>query len=441
MSFRISDSLELPPDSAKWTNAVLAIRGAGKTWAAADFAEELVRHNVPILVIDPLGLWWGLRVGVDKDGNPDPNVAGLPVVIFGGHHGDMALPITTHTKGKREWEELDEQKLGVMVNSILESGISAVLDVSGLSSILKRRIVAQFVYEVMRQYESVGGYGVRHVFLEEAAEFAPQHLFAGDESHNSLGAVGKLVREGGNFNIGCTLITQRPAVLNKDCLTQCNCLFVLRILHKIDKDAVKTWVESMANPKDKAIGKWYDGLKELKNGEGWVWHPEQPNEIFQEIKFRKRTTLHATREYFQGVGKTPLKPQGVGYYLDKYKKIFTPTPTTRPPPLVKNFEAPRVSPDGITRPITAEPGEEWGTEKVASKQDDSTYKHPEHPAVRRCVVGPLKTEHLVAKQSGNRIDDQFKGLNRIRIVDAVREHRLVVCIILGLLLSAWYLHN
>jgi hypothetical protein len=436
--YKSSESLELPEGAAKWTNAILAIKGAGKSWAAADFAEELVRHEVPILVIDPLGLWWGLRVGVDDDGKPDPNVAGLPVVIFGGHHSDMALPITTQTKGKREWEELDEEKLRVMVNSILESGISAILDVSGLSSTLKRRIVAQFVYEVMRQYESVGGYGVRHVFLEEAAEFAPQHLFVGDESHNSLGAVGKLVREGGNFNIGCTLITQRPAVLNKDCLTQCNCLFVLRILHKIDKDAVKTWVESMADPKDEAIGKWYDGLRELKNGEGWVWHPEQPNEIFQEIQFRKRTTLHATREYFQRIGKTPLKPQDVGDYLDKYKGIFAPTPTTRPPPIARNFEAPNVSHDGITHPITAEPGEVGGTEKVASKQDYPTQEHPDEE-VRRCVVGPLKTEHLVAKQSGKRID-QFKGLNRVGIVDVVREHRLAVCIILGLLLSAWYLH-
>ena len=431
--YKLAEDLELPDEASRWTNAILAIKGAGKSWAAADFAEELVRHDVPILVIDPLGLWWGLRVGVDNDGNPNPNIAGLPVVIFGGRHGDMALPITTQTKGKREWEALDEEKLKVMVNSILESGISAVLDVSGLSTNLKRRIVAQFVYEVMRQYESRGGYCVRHVFLEEAAEFAPQQLFAGDESHNSLGAVGKLVREGGNFNIGCTLITQRPAVLSKNCLTQCNCLFVLRVLHKIDKDAVKTWVESMANPRAKAIGKWYDGLKELKNGEGWVWHPEQPNEIFQEIKFRKRTTLHATREYFQGPGKTPLKPQDVGHYLDKYKKIFTPAPTTRPPPLVRNFEAQSASHDGITRPITSEPG----TEGVAITQGYSTY---EHSAVRRCVVGPLKTEHLVAKQSGNRIDDPFKGLNRVRIVDVVREHNLAVCIILAILLSAWYLH-
>jgi hypothetical protein len=204
----------------------------------------------------------------------------------------------------------------------------------------------------------------------------------------------------------------------------------------------------MADPKDKAIVKWYEGLKTLNNGSGWVWHPEQPNEIFQEIQFRKRTTLHATREYFQGVGKTPLTLQDISDYLDKYKKIFTPAPTTRPPP-VRNFEAPSVSYDGITYPIAPAPGEapltpvSSGTEKVAIKQDYSTYElrrdHVNYVIPDSELTTCFATEHL-AKQSGNKIDYQCKSPNQSRVVDIVREHRLAVCIILVLLLSAWYLH-
>ena len=43
-----------------------------------------------------------------------------------------------------------------------------------------------------------------------------------------------IVRRGRKKGIGCTLITQRPAVLSKDVLTQCEVLCVLRLVHPVD---------------------------------------------------------------------------------------------------------------------------------------------------------------------------------------------------------------
>ena len=65
MTLRISDKLSLPDDSALWTFADLAIKGAGKTYAASVMAEEMVKAGIPIIALDGLGVWWGLRVGVD----------------------------------------------------------------------------------------------------------------------------------------------------------------------------------------------------------------------------------------------------------------------------------------------------------------------------------------------------------------------------------------
>ena len=218
---------------------------------------------------------------------------------------------------------MDEDKLKLMVKAILEARMSAVIDTSDFSKGMRRHIVTIFVAELYRLNQK---YGPRHVFLEEADEWIPQRLRSGDEwGSRCFGAVDDLVRKGGNFNLGTTLITQRSAVLSKDVLTQVNCLIVLRILHKLDKEAVKTWVESVATPDDKSIAKWYDSLRDLKNGEAWIWHPEEPK-FFDRIQFRERETLHATREYFtrSAFEQKDVSMQDVGSFVAKFKQVFEP---------------------------------------------------------------------------------------------------------------------
>jgi len=313
MKLKISKTLELPIEAAVWTFAVLSIKGWGKTYVSADFAEELIKNEIPIVVLDGMGIWWGLTVGVKEN-------KGLPVVVFGGQHKDLDLPLK---QVDRIRQNVDEDKLREMVKAILDARISVVLDTSGLSKGIQRRIVATFVSELTRLNAQ---YGTRHVIIEEADLWCPQKgLMGGGDLALSAGAIDDLVRRGGNYNLGCTMITQRSAVLNKDVLTQASCLIVGRILHKIDKDAVKTWVQSMGDPQDPKIIKWYDTLRELKNGEGYVWHPEDPV-IFRKVMFRERETLHATREYFRELKTTEIKPLDRSEFIDRYKKIVAPKP-------------------------------------------------------------------------------------------------------------------
>ena len=320
---RISKDLELPIEAATWTFGVLAIKGAGKTYGAGDSAEEIIKAGIPIVAIDPMGIWWGLRVGVDKKGQPDPAKPGLPIVVFGGQHADLPIPMIGDSR-KMGKVGLDEGRLCLMVKAILESGINAVLDLAGLSKSMKTKIVAVFVSELMRLYEmNASIYGPRHVFLEEANKFCPQREVKGDVAV-STGAIESLIMSGGNYNLGATLITQRSAALNKNVLSQCNCLIVLRLLDPRDKNAVREWVTNVADPKDPKIVKWFDGLRDLKNGEAWVWHPE--SKIFQKIKFRLRETLHATREYFTTVQAKKIKALDVSEFVAKFNKVFAPKP-------------------------------------------------------------------------------------------------------------------
>src|SRR5215813_2986480 len=78
-------SLRLPINAATKTFAILAKRGAGKSYTGAVLAEEFYKVGVPFVVFDPIDIWWGLRVGTDGKSS------GLPVVVFGVENADIQI--------------------------------------------------------------------------------------------------------------------------------------------------------------------------------------------------------------------------------------------------------------------------------------------------------------------------------------------------------------
>ena len=80
-------SLRIPLNAATKTFAILAKRGAGKSYTGAVMAEEFHKYNIPFVVFDPIDVWWGLRL--NKNGKD----TGLPVAVFGLEHADIALNV------------------------------------------------------------------------------------------------------------------------------------------------------------------------------------------------------------------------------------------------------------------------------------------------------------------------------------------------------------
>ena len=81
----LAPDLVLPAEAVTQTFAILAMRGSGKTYTAAVMVEEMAKAALPFAVVDPIGVWWGLRADAAGTG------PGLPVVVFGGDHGDLPL--------------------------------------------------------------------------------------------------------------------------------------------------------------------------------------------------------------------------------------------------------------------------------------------------------------------------------------------------------------
>lgn len=259
----IGGGLTLPVDAVTETFAILAKRGSGKTYTAKVLVEELVDAGQQVCVIDPLGVWWGLRSSAD--GKSD----GLPVVIFGGDHFDV---------------QIEETAGRLIADAIVDHSLSCVVDLSLLSKSATRRFMADFLERLYRRNKAP-----RHVVVDEADAFAPQR--AQPDGARLLGAMEDLVRRGRVKGLGVTMITQRPAVLNKDVLTQAEVLVALRMTGPRDVAAIDEWVRLHAD-EDQAR-ELKASLPSLPVGTAWVWSPGWL-ELLRRVAVRRARTFDSS---------------------------------------------------------------------------------------------------------------------------------------------------
>ena len=258
-------SIQIPINAATKTFAILAKRGAGKSYTGAVIAEEFSKNNIPFVVFDPIDVWWGLRL------NKDGKNKGLPVVVFGLEHADISL---------------DREMGRKIAQAVVKENISCVISTFGMPKVGQRHLIAEFAEEILNINNIP-----RHIFIEEAHEFVPQRVFGG--LGKTFNAVSNLVVMGRNRGLGVTLINQRAATINKDVLTQLDTLLAFRNVSPQDRKALKEWVEAHSAEGD--FEKFMDSLPSLPTGEGWIWSPEFLG-VFKKIKIRERETFHPDRE-------------------------------------------------------------------------------------------------------------------------------------------------
>jgi len=257
----------LPQDMITQTFAILAKRRTGKTYTASVMAEEMVKAELPFVVLDPTGAWWGLRASADGKRE------GLPVIVIGGAHGD--LPLEAHSG--RLIAEIVVEHPGWYVIDLSLSQSNAEQDRFALD-------FAERIYRLKEKHREP-----LHLFVDEADSFAPQRPIRGQE--RMLGAYESLVRRGGIRGVGVTLITQRPAVLNKNVLTQTEVLIVLQITAPQDQKAIDDWVRQNGTKEERDT--LMASLASLKQGEAWVWSPSWL-EKFERVRIRQRETFNSS---------------------------------------------------------------------------------------------------------------------------------------------------
>jgi uncharacterized protein len=244
---------------------ILGINGSGKTYTAKGLAERLLDDKQRICVIDPTGVWYGLKSSASGKS------AGYAVVIFGGAHADVQI-------GGLHGEAIAE--------AIGTSTTPAILDVSQMRGSERTRFFADFA-ETLR----IKNTGPLNLFIDEAHLFMPQGRVSDPQSANMLHAANNLISLGRSRGLRITIISQRPAKIHKDSLTQVHSLIAMRLIAPQDRAAVEAWIADQADvQRGKEI---IASLPALKTGEGWLWAPEI--DVLERIKFPKITTFDSSR--------------------------------------------------------------------------------------------------------------------------------------------------
>lgn len=281
------DSLKIDAiDYASRGNGILGIRDSGKTYTATYFAEQLFRCEIPFITFDPTGVWKFLRV-------PGAGAA-IPVVVAGGRDGD--LPLTPASAP-------------AIVEAAMKGRVSLILDMTSqdLSKADWRRIVLASIAVLMQKNFD---HGLRHVFIEEAAEFVPQRPLDGQ----TFAKVEQLVRVGGNQRLGVTLINQRAEEISKSVLELCDNLFLHRQKGKNSLASLHKWL---------TIGE-VEGAKEiiatlstLPTGVCYAWLGEEAKAV--RCKVPAKASLHPDRRALIGsVTAGETKPRiDVGAFVEK----------------------------------------------------------------------------------------------------------------------------
>jgi hypothetical protein len=265
-------------DSSTMTAAILAKKGSGKTYLGMVLAEEFMMSpglGVPVVIVDPTGVWYGLRSMAD--GSP----SSFAVLTLGGEHGDLAI---TCRHGEQVANLVDELRPKPVI-----------IDVSRMAPPEQHEFMADFGQKLFM----LSVRSPLHLIIDEADEFAPQSLQTSRHQRRSLEVIDRIVRRGRTKGLGVTLISQRPAVVNKNVLSQIDSLFLLNMVAPGDLNAVDDWLKLRVKAEQRI-----ECLSQLANLPPGVAFCTQSGIL---AKFRKFTVRR--RETFDS-GRTP-KPNEV----------------------------------------------------------------------------------------------------------------------------------
>ncbi|KKM77192.1 hypothetical protein LCGC14_1372550 [marine sediment metagenome] len=403
----LARGLVLPLDVATQKLAFIGRSGSGKTYGASKLVELMLLAGIQVIVLDGVGVWYGLRLGK----------AGFDLPIFGGLHGDVPLE---PTGGE------------LIADLVVDRGISVVLDVSMMRKGPRKQFATLFAEQFFQRKKARRS--PVHIVIEESQMFVPQRpqqteRRGGISDGRMKGAFEDLTKIGRNFGIGHTLITQRPQAVDKDVLNQIEVLFAFQTNGVHEKKAICDWVT------DKGLEvNLVEELPGLEIGQPWVWSPQWLR-ITKHIRINRKVTADtsSTPEHYDEVTEpVPLAsadmkqlqqdmaatierakaedPKALRVEVAKLKRELQQREQRQPEPVVEHVEVPVLSDAHVAQMLEAstalaDAGDvalRIGKELLASLEKVRNNRAaPRKPTPRQPVAPPARPAKHVATGQGN----------------------------------------
>lgn len=276
----ISPDLRLPINAVTQKFGILGTSGSGKSFTAMKMAELMLDINAQIIAVDPVGIWWSLRLA--KNGK---SVGYEQVRVFGGDHGD--LPLTKES--------------GALIGRLLaERRISAVLDVSQFTTSEMKKFLTEFAEQFFQSKKR--NKSPVHLFLEECQTYIPQDR-SDREDPLMLNRWERLIKFFRNYGGGTSMISQQPQSVNKKCLNLADTLFAMRTIGSHERKAIMLWVKDVVESEVDLVA----SLPKLPTGTAHIWSPSWLG-ISRDIKIIPKVTFDAGKTPEMGVDAVEPKP-------------------------------------------------------------------------------------------------------------------------------------
>ncbi len=293
--------------------AILAKTGAGKSYATGVLIEEIIEKGIPLLIIDPHGEYvtlkepntaekeikllqkFGVKAKgylrkVEEYGNPriNPNVKPikvssqlstrellhlLPAKLTSTQKGLVysALESLENVNFTSLLYELEKDEstskfavinvikflLGLEVfsnsptplNELIKPGRCSILNLKGFNPELQEILVYKLLKDLFEKRKK-GYIPPFFLIIEEAHNFCPERNFRDAKSSEIIRTIAS---EGRKFGLGLCVISQRPARIDNNVLSQCNTQIILKVTNPGDLKAISRSVEGITKEAEDEI--------------------------------------------------------------------------------------------------------------------------------------------------------------------------------------------
>ena len=198
---------------------IIAQSGAGKSWSIAVLCEKMCRNNIGFCLIDTEGEYYSLK---EKFGN---------IWWIGAEGGD------SRTGNIRMDYDIEKVNIRHILQRAVAESRPVIYDVSEIDMIPRVSKMTHELYEVATDQRKP-----YLLIVEEADKFIPQ-------SKDSIKKIEEISRRGRKRGLGLMVATQRPAIVTKNVLSQCNNQIIGKL--SIDNDL-------------KAVGLFFSSKQEVE---------------------------------------------------------------------------------------------------------------------------------------------------------------------------------
>src|SRR5271157_2303753 len=277
--------------------SILAMTGSGKSYTTAVIIEEMMDREVPLLIIDPHGEYASL-----KEANDDVDIEMLAdkfgidprgfknVTIYTPankklcEYADRVLRLNGLNLPPKEIieyvpSELNNTEIGLIyeaINDLFMKGQASIIDMKGIHPDVQQIIVARLLSNLF-EARKANLVPPGMVVVEEAHNYCPEKGFMKTSSSDVLRTIAS---EGRKFGLGLLIVSQRPAKVDKNVLSQCNTQIIMRVTNPNDIRAITKSLEGISSELEEEI-------KRLPPGVALFVSPDIPRAVMLQVRVRK----------------------------------------------------------------------------------------------------------------------------------------------------------